>query len=87
MADSQFFPINKFSLIQSRTIPGKSQMDFEKGKSLSFLVGPEMCSGFKQNLHGQVLTHLLARPLAHCRDLPLSSLSRCESLDRFLDLG
>ena len=87
MADFQFSLFNEFLLIQSRAIPGKSLMDFEKGKSLSFLAGPEMCSGFKQNLHGQVLTHLLARPLAHCRDLPLSSLSQCESLDRFLDLG
>ena len=41
----QFSLFNKFLLIQSRTIPGKSLMDFEKGKSLSFLVGPEMCSG------------------------------------------
>ena len=45
MADFQFSFINKFSLIQSRTIPGKSQMDFEKGKSLSFLVVQKCVAG------------------------------------------
>ena len=40
----QFPSVTKL-IIQLRTIPGTLLSDYEKGKSLSFLAGPEMYSG------------------------------------------